>query len=102
MLRQGLIAWVRDVCAKLDLAPYIKNKFAQILVTMIKLEYPHRWPSVLRELLSLLNLGERVIDLYLRVLKSIDEEFVNRMMPRTKEEQARHTEIVRYVLHVAH
>lgn len=95
MLRQGLMTWVKDVYVNINVESYIRNKFAQVVVTMVKLEYPHQWPTVFRELLSLLNLGEKVVDLFLRILSSIDEEIVNRMMPHTKEEQIRHTEIVR-------
>jgi exportin-T len=83
--------WIRDICPKTEYSTFLKNKFAAVLVQLVKLEYPERWPSFFQELLLLLNQGERVIDLFLRVLDTIDEEIVSRNIQRTKEELARNT-----------
>ncbi len=94
ILRMGLLNWIKDICAKQNLEAFTKNKFAQVYVQLVKQEYPKIWSTAFKDLLLLLNLGVNVIDLFLRVLQVLDEEVVNRSVQKTKEEHARHTEVV--------
>ena len=50
-----------------DEPPFIKNKFAQLVVGVMCTDYPHAWPQVWAQLLGLLPGGPVAIDLFLRV-----------------------------------
>ncbi|XP_008342570.1 exportin-T-like isoform X2 [Malus sylvestris] len=65
---------------------FIKNKLAQVLVTLIYYEYPLIWSSVFVDFLSQLNKGAVLIDMFCRVLNALDEEVINLDYPRTPEE----------------
>ncbi|CAN6570986.1 unnamed protein product [Malus baccata var. baccata] len=65
---------------------FIKNKLAQVLVTLIYCEYPLIWSSVFVDFLSQLNKGAVLIDMFCRVLNALDEEVINLDYPRTPEE----------------
>ncbi|XP_034207073.1 exportin-T isoform X2 [Prunus dulcis] len=67
---------------------FIKNKLAQVLVTLIYFEYPLVWSSVFVDFLSQLSKGAMVIDMFCRVLNALDEELINLDYPRTPEELA--------------
>ena len=40
-----------------DEAPFIKNKFAQLVVGVLCADYPHAWPQVFAQLLACLPNG---------------------------------------------
>ena len=60
-----------------DEPPFIKNKFAQLVVGVMCADYPHAWPHVWAQLLGLLPNGPVAIDLFLRVLNTVHEEVVS-------------------------
>ena len=60
-----------------DEPPFIKNKFAQLVVGVLCADFPHAWPHVFAQLLSLLPNGPVVIDVFLRVLNTVHEEVVS-------------------------
>ncbi|XP_044486758.1 exportin-T-like [Mangifera indica] len=68
--------------------PYIRNKLAQVLVTLIYFEYPLIWSSVFVDFLPHLSKGPVVIDMFCRVLNSLDDELISLDYPRTSEEIA--------------
>lgn len=72
----------------------IKNKFAQVIVLTFKSEYPDHWPTFFQELFSLLQLGPVLIDMFLRIMDSIDRLIVNSEVIRSNGEMAQHTLIV--------
>lgn len=72
----------------LDSPAFIKNKLAQVLVTLIYLEYPLVWSSVFVDLLPHLNKGRVVIDMFCRVLNSLDDEVISLDYPRSPEDMA--------------
>lgn len=90
-----MMSWIPEIAVKQDLPVFVKGKFAQTLVLLFKLLYPTHWPTFFKELFSTLNLGERAVDLYVRILDAIDHAIVSRMIERSKEEQQRNTIIVR-------
>ena len=77
VLRSALIAWVQAKgAAGTDEAPFVKNKFAQLAVEVLKLDYPQLWPQVFPQLLSLLQNGPVSIDIFLRFLNAIHAEVI--------------------------
>ena len=67
-------------------APFIKNKFAQGFVALIKLEYPASWSSPFLDLISCLSKGEGVIDMFCRVLNILDDDVISMDYPRSNED----------------
>ncbi|KAF8084278.1 hypothetical protein N665_0726s0003 [Sinapis alba] len=65
---------------------FVKNKLAQILVTLICFEYPLVWSSVFVDFLRSLTKGAVVIDMFCRVLNALDDELISLDYPRTPEE----------------
>eukprot|EP00257_Ricinus_communis_P017638 XP_015576121.1 exportin-T isoform X2 [Ricinus communis] len=65
---------------------FIKNKLAQVLVTLIYFEYPLVWSSVIVDFLPHLSKGAIVIDMFCRVLNALDDELISLDYPRTLEE----------------
>lgn len=73
-LQQALMVYTRDVVAVKAMAPPVKNKLAVLFVRLLKHDYPERWPTFFHDFLGILTKGPQVVDVFLRVLKIIDEE----------------------------
>ncbi|KAG0254528.1 pre-tRNA nuclear export protein [Actinomortierella ambigua] len=83
--------------------PYLKNKFAHSVALLFRQTYLKSWPTFFTEMLSMIaplpntagKSNMRMVDLFLRVLMSIDEEVVNTLTHRTmtKEENALNIDI---------
>lgn len=67
---------------------FIKNKLAQVLVTLIYYEYPSIWPSFFVDYLPHLSKGGVVIDMFCRILNALDDELISQDYPRTANELA--------------
>lgn len=76
------------MCSVLESPAFIKNKLAQVLVTLIYFEYPMIWSSVFVDFLPHLSRGVVVIDMFSRLLNALDDEVVSMDYPRTAEEVA--------------
>ena len=92
----------------------IKNKFVHCLVLLFKAEYPENWPTFFNnDVLSMLQIGGIggvdgadlgahiptqiiMLDFFLRMLQTIDEEVVSTDVPRSNSEAAHNTTIVPY------
>ncbi|ELR25264.1 Exportin 1like protein [Acanthamoeba castellanii str. Neff] len=86
-LREVLIKWIREhLVQHQDEQAAIKNKLAYILVLFFKQDYLAQWPTFFSELFGLLQLGPVVIDMFLRIIKTIDEEVVSVEVQRSAEE----------------
>ncbi|CAG8540097.1 13108_t:CDS:10 [Ambispora gerdemannii] len=80
---------------------YLKNKFAHTLTLLFVQIYTTSWREFFDELLGLLRstnsgvgqINVRTVDIFLRILLSIDEEVASLVVPRGKEENNRNTEI---------
>lgn len=72
----------------LDSPAFVKNKLAQVVVTLIYSEYPTIWPSVFLDFLPNLIKGTMVIDMFFRVLNALDDELISLDYPRSAEEVA--------------
>ncbi|MCL7036651.1 hypothetical protein MKW94_027396 [Papaver nudicaule] len=67
---------------------FIKNKFAQVFVTLIYFEYPMVWASVFVDFVPNLVKGSGVIDMFCRVLNALDDELISLDYPRSGEDVA--------------
>ncbi|KAL3528585.1 hypothetical protein ACH5RR_007907 [Cinchona calisaya] len=67
---------------------FIKNKLAQVVVSLIYFEYPSIWASVFVDFLSNLSKGPVVIDMFCRVLNAMDDELISMDYPRSSDEVA--------------
>ncbi|KAI7984844.1 Exportin-T [Camellia lanceoleosa] len=67
---------------------FIKNKLAQVLVTLIYFEYPLIWPSVFLDYLPHLSKGALVIDMFCRVLNALDDELISLDYNRSAQDLA--------------
>ncbi|KAL0701575.1 hypothetical protein Bca4012_057697 [Brassica carinata] len=67
---------------------FVKNKLAQVLVTLIYFEYPLVWSSVFVDFMGHLSKGPVVIDMFCRVLNGLDDELISLDYPRSPEEIA--------------
>lgn len=76
----------KNVARVLEGPAFIKNKLAQVLVTLISFDYPLIWTSVFVDFLSRLSKGAVVIDMFCRVLNALDEELISLDYPRTSGE----------------
>ncbi|XP_019053873.1 PREDICTED: exportin-T isoform X2 [Nelumbo nucifera] len=78
----------KNLVRVLDGPAFIKNKFSQVLVTLIYFEYPLIWSSVFIDFLPHLSKGAPVIDMFCRVLNTLDDELISLDYPRGAEEVA--------------
>ncbi|KAM0952505.1 putative armadillo-like helical, exportin-1/Importin-beta, exportin-T [Dioscorea sansibarensis] len=62
--------------------PFIKNKLSQCLSTLITLHYPHSWPTPFVDLLHRLADGPHAVDMFLRLLSSLDDDLLSQDYPR--------------------
>ncbi|KAK1313757.1 Exportin-T [Acorus calamus] len=65
---------------------FIKNKFAQVFVSLICHEYPSIWPSPFLDVLACIGKGAPVIDGFCRILNALDDELISLDYPRSSEE----------------
>lgn len=72
---------------------FLRNKVAQITSLGFVTDYPHRWPSFFTDLIGILSPSAKAVDIYLRVLLSVDSEVVDREIVHTFEEIQRNTVI---------
>ncbi|KAJ7963291.1 exportin-T [Quillaja saponaria] len=75
-----------NVVRVLEGPAFIKNKLAQVLVTLIYFEYPLICSSVFVDFLPHLSKGAIVIDMFCRILNALDDELISLDYPRTPEE----------------
>lgn len=53
------------------------------MALLMKTEYPDQWPTFFRDLLGLLNgASPPVVDLFLRIIKAVDEEVISHELVR--------------------
>lgn len=77
-----------SVVRVLDGPAFIKNKFAQVLVTLVYYEYPTISSFVFVDFLPHLSKGVPVIDMFCRFLNALDDELISLDYPHSQEEVA--------------
>jgi exportin-T len=68
---------------------YVKTKLAVVVVCMLKADFPEAWPNAFGDLLQLTTKGVHMVDLYLRILKVLNEEIVAFSAQRSEVENTR-------------
>jgi len=77
--------------------PYIKNKLAQAIVQIFKIQYPENWPTFFDDLIALVEQSmstprsDLIIDFFLRICATIDEEVVSLLINRSNNELQKNT-----------
>mmetsp|Transcript_65594 Transcript_65594/g.212299 ORF Transcript_65594/g.212299 Transcript_65594/m.212299 type:complete len:1030 (+) Transcript_65594:63-3152(+) len=88
-LRVGILAWLRDVATVGREEVAIRNKIALVYAGLVKSDYPSSWPTAWTDLISFLDKGPHLIDMFLRVLTTFDQEVISEEVLRTPEEKQR-------------
>ncbi|KAI1239346.1 hypothetical protein IHE44_0012464 [Lamprotornis superbus] len=57
---------------------FIRNKAAQVFALLFVTEYLTKWPKFFFDILSVVDLNPRGVDMYLRILMAVDAELVDR------------------------
>jgi len=97
ILKKGFVRWINEYLPANSVDVAIRNKFAQVLVIFFKATYPQEWPTFFTDILSYLHLGPSLIDIFLRIMRSIDEEVVSNEVPRNTTEVAHNVQIKDYM-----
>lgn len=50
---------------------------ASLLACFIKEDYPKNWPTIFNDLMSFFVHGREAVDLFLRTIKALDEDFIS-------------------------
>jgi len=66
--------------------PFLRNKIAVVLVAVLQVDYPERWPDFFKVILSSLKEGASRVDMFLRILDAVDNDIVGYDEKRTKSE----------------
>lgn len=67
------------------LPPFLRNKVAQTIVAIAATEYPDVWPTFFQDLLGTLGQGRQAVDLFCRILVSVDEDIISLDVPRSAD-----------------
>uniref|UniRef100_A0A8C3JSI1 Exportin-T n=1 Tax=Calidris pygmaea TaxID=425635 RepID=A0A8C3JSI1_9CHAR len=92
LIRETLITWLQ--AQMLNPQPektFIRNKAAQVFALLFVTEYLTKWPKFFFDILSVVDLNPRGVDMYLRILMAVDAELVDRDVVHTSEEARRNT-----------
>ncbi|XP_069485879.1 exportin-T isoform X2 [Ambystoma mexicanum] len=92
LIRETLVTWLQAQTQSSQAEKtFIRNKAAQVFALVFVAEYLTKWPKFFFDILSIVGLNPRGIDLYLRILMAIDAEVVDRDVVHTQEEARRNT-----------
>ncbi|KAI7842372.1 hypothetical protein COHA_004011 [Chlorella ohadii] len=69
-----------------QLPSFLRNKIAQAVVAIAAHEYPDQWPSFFQDLLGTLAQGAAAVDLFCRILVSVDQDIISLDVPRSADE----------------
>jgi len=68
------------------LPAFLRNKIAQTIVAIAAQEYPSEWPGFFQDVLGTLSSGPDAVDLFCRILVSVDEDIISLDVPRSAGE----------------
>ncbi|XP_048840730.1 exportin-T isoform X2 [Brienomyrus brachyistius] len=92
LIRETLMKWLQlQLMSAQSEKVFIRNKAAQVFALTFVTEYLTQWPKFFFDILSLIGLNPRGVDLYLRMLMAIDAEVVDRDIQHSSEETRRNT-----------
>lgn len=96
LIKQTLWEWVKTSLDSNE-KPFIKNKLAQAIVQLFKNQYPENWPTFFDDLFGLVDVSMNtprsnvIIDFFLRICSTIDEEVVSLLINRSDNELQKNT-----------
>mmetsp|Transcript_73561 Transcript_73561/g.157660 ORF Transcript_73561/g.157660 Transcript_73561/m.157660 type:complete len:1027 (-) Transcript_73561:37-3117(-) len=99
-LRGKVLSWLRDVAPSKQEEVVVRNKLALVYVGLLKWDYLAGWSSGWRDLLSMLEKGPNLVDMFLRVLVTFDQEVVSDEVPRTAEDR-QHSQLIKHAMREA-
>ncbi|KAF3323439.1 exportin-T-like protein [Carex littledalei] len=89
-LRSSLLSLFSGPLSSPSTPPFLKNKLAQCITALIRIEYPAIWPTALIDLIPNLNLqppaGPALSDMFARVLVVLDDDLLSQDYPRSPAE----------------
>lgn len=98
-IRSAIMTWLQNFSKKSQVtdAPFVRNKAAQVFSLLFVKEYLTSWTNFPQDILKIVSGPDVVasssqsngIDMYLRILESIDVEVVDRHFDKTPEFQSR-------------
>ncbi|RWW72497.1 hypothetical protein BHE74_00019701 [Ensete ventricosum] len=89
ILRSALLSLASDRPLPAASPPFLRNKLAQTLAALIRLEYPSPWPDpFLRILPCLPSADPSSIDMFARFLVALDDDLLSLDYPRSSAEAA--------------
>ncbi|KQK15278.1 hypothetical protein BRADI_1g21620v3 [Brachypodium distachyon] len=68
--------------------PFLRNKLAQLIALLVRLDYPHVYPSYFLDLLPPSPPQSGPADMFARVLISLDDDLLSQDYPRNADEAA--------------
>ncbi|XP_064174772.1 exportin-T [Anguilla rostrata] len=89
LIRETLMKWLQLQLTAPPEKAFIRNKAAQVFALAFVTEYLTQWPKFFFDVLSVIGLNPRGVDLYLRTLMAIDAEVVDRDILHSSEESRR-------------
>ncbi|URE46051.1 nucleobase-containing compound transmembrane transporter [Musa troglodytarum] len=94
ILRSALLSLASDRPLPAASPPFLRNKLAQTLAALIRLEYPSLWPDpFLRILPCLPSADPSSIDMFARLLVALDDDLLSLDYPRSSAEAADATRV---------
>ncbi|KAJ8373549.1 hypothetical protein SKAU_G00041290 [Synaphobranchus kaupii] len=85
LIRETLMKWLQSQLTAPPEKAFIRNKAAQVFALAFITEYLTQWPKFFFDILTVIGLNPRGVDLYLRTLMAIDAEVVDRDILHSSE-----------------
>ncbi|CAD6217137.1 unnamed protein product [Miscanthus lutarioriparius] len=86
LLRSSLLSLA--VSSHATSPPFLRNKVAQLVALLVRLDYPHVYPSYFLDLLPPAPPQPGPTDMFARVLISLDDDLLSQEYPRSSDEAA--------------
>ncbi|XP_026658513.1 exportin-T-like isoform X2 [Phoenix dactylifera] len=89
LLRSSLLSLASDCPLPPSSPSFLRNKLAQVIAALIRLEYPTLWPSPFHQLLPCLPSADPLaVDMFARLLAALDDDLLSQDYPRSPDEAA--------------
>lgn len=88
-IRSAAMSWVKEPGAEHQTPVFLRNKTAQVVSKLVQNEFPKHWPTFFDELLAMLSEGHRAVDMFCRIMNSIDEDVISLDIFRSQEDVKR-------------
>lgn len=94
-MKKLCLIWFKNCMSyQLNEPQYVINKKAQLVSLLFTLEYPNNWPTFFLDLLPIINPSNyKMVQLYLSLLLTMNDDVMNKAIPRSEQELQRNTVI---------